>query len=608
MVSKKISSKIKSNKKRKVIKTTKKKQVKVKLFSRLKNKFKDLIKCVSVKISKALISLVNKIQQFIKFIFCLSKRIFLLIKTKCLEVAKSKKTQKNISFFKERFLFYKTKFLKKAKPFLDKVDPYFQKAKTEVNFILDKKLEKEEFNISRKPIILGVWTVMGILLFFGFWGCTADIDSAAIAPGTVVLDSNRKTIQHLEGGIINEIFVENGQEIKSGQILIKLDEISAKAGFEVLKKQMFSLQATKKRLEIERDREVRSDNLEEREVMTEEVITLDVVEEKDKIDVKSEEKNEIKLLFTEKVFELNNNKELLKILEGEQKLFNTRYKAISGQINILYQRIEQSKKQIEGLQSQESSTTNRIKFVKDEIASAYQLYKQDIISKTDYLNLKKQLAELEGNKGEYISSISRAEQAIGETEMEIINTKTQWLNTIIEELQEVQARIADLSERITASGDILIRTTIVAPQSGIITDLKFYTKGGVIPPNAPVMDIIPQDDDLVIEAKVNPQDIDVVHKGLSAKIRLSAYKQKKVPMLNSKVLYVSADSFQDQMTGLSFYKAKIEINKDELKKLKDVKLYPGMPAEVYIVTGSRTFFQYLFSPISDSMRRAFKEE
>jgi len=192
--------------------------------------------------------------------------------------------------------------------------------------------------------------------------------------------------------------------------------------------------------------------------------------------------------------------------------------------------------------------------------------------------------------------------------MEIINTKTEWLNSIVKDLQDTQNKINDMQERLTASSDVVARTNIIAPQSGIITNLRFHTKGGVIPANAPILDIIPQNDKLVAEVRVNPKDIDVVRDGLKAKIRLLAYRQREVPLLHAKVITVSADVYQDEASKTYFYKAKVEVDNNELNKLKDVKLYPGMPVEVFIVTGSRTFFQYLFTPISDSMRKAFREE
>lgn len=447
----------------------------------------------------------------------------------------------------------------------------------------NKEYEQEDLNIARKPILIGIWAVLTLLFISVIWGLFMKIDSAAIAMGTVVVDSNRKTVQHFEGGIIDDIFVDEGDYVKQNQVLIKLNETSSKAGLEVLKKQMFALQVAKKRLEAERDRDItKSDN--------------------------SDKENQNLLDFSDKIFETNNDPELNKTLEGEQKLFDTRNKTIDSQIDVLQQRIKQYDRQIDGLRAQEKSISNRIVMARNELESSKQLYQRNIISETDYLEIGKQVEELEGNKGEYVSNIAKTKQAIGETEMEIINTKTEWLNSIVKDLQDTQNRINDIQERLTASSDVVARTNIIAPQDGIITNLRFHTKGGVIPANAPILDIIPQNDKLVAEVRINPKDIDVAHDGLKAKIRLLAYRQREVPLLHAKVVTVSADVFQDESNKAYFYKAKVEVNSDELNKLKDVKLYPGMPVEVFIVTGSRTFFQYLFTPISDSMRKAFREE
>jgi HlyD family type I secretion membrane fusion protein len=254
------------------------------------------------------------------------------------------------------------------------------------------------------------------------------------------------------------------------------------------------------------------------------------------------------------------------------------------------------------------AVSQRIVFSKNELKSLRELYKEHIISKSRYLEMQKQLSELSGNYGEYMANISKVKQTIAETEMEIINLKTENNNQVIKDLQEVQTKIVDLEERTRATGDILHRTIITAPQAGIINGLKFHTQGGVIPPNAEVMELIPQDDELIVEVKVNPQDIDVVAPDLIAKVHLAAYRSKIVPLLKGKVINISANSFEEPQTNTSYFLARIRIDGNELKHLQNVRLYPGMPVEAYIVTGSRTFFQYLFDPITVSVRRAIREE
>ena len=447
-----------------------------------------------------------------------------------------------------------------------------QKVKVEAKLILNKKFEEESLNIARKPIIVGMWAT--ILLFGSFiiWGSTAKIYSTAIANGKIVVDSNKKIIQHLEGGIIEEIYIKGGDKVNAGDKLIRLSETSAKANQELLNKQLFALKVTKLRLMAQRD-------------------------------------NKNDLSFQGLEGEYQEDQEFIKILDGERELFEIRRKSLNERIDILTQKKEQLKNEIKGLKSQEKAVNQRIGMLGEETKSLDKLFEDGIISRSRYLELKKQTAELEGNKGQYEANIAKVSQAISETELEITNIKTEKLNETLKELQEVQTKIADLEERTSASSDVLTRTIITAPTSGIINNLRYHTKGGVISPGAEILEIIPQDDKLIVEVRVNPQDIDVVVVGLDSKVRLSAYKSKAVPMLKGTVTNVSADSFEDQQSGTSFFIVRVKINEGELQKLEeDIRLYPGMPVESYIVTGSRTFLQYLFDPITISMRRAFREE
>lgn len=436
---------------------------------------------------------------------------------------------------------------------------------------LKKKSEDESLNIARKPIIIGLWASLFLFGSFLLWSFTASISSTAIAPSKVVLDSDKKKIQHFEGGIIEKIFVKDGQKVKKGEALIKLSETSAKSNQELVKKQLFALKVTKIRLESERDEKVIPD-------------------------------------FSSVQSEYQSDLEFVKIIDGERELFLSRKKSVDERVGILWQKVKQLNNEIRALRSQERSIKERIVFAKEESKSFEELYKDGIISRSRHLELKKRMSELRGSKGEYKANVSKVRQVISETKLEIANIKTEKMNEVIRELQEVKTKIADLEERAFASNDILERTVIRAPQDGVVNNLQFHTNGGVIAPGGEIMEIIPQDDELIIEARVNPQDIDVVHIGLLAKVRLSAYKAKAVPTLKGQVYAVSADSFQDPASGAFYFTARIKINKKEIAALKDVHLYPGMPAESYIITGSRTFMRYLFDPILVGMNRTFREE
>jgi HlyD family type I secretion membrane fusion protein len=425
---------------------------------------------------------------------------------------------------------------------------------------------------ARNSIKVGM---IGIALFFGvfgLWSAIAPLNSAAIAPGRVILDSNKKTIQHLEGGIVDAILVREGQAVNKGDILLRLDETTAKARFELVRKQYLTLKATEARLIAERD------DLQE-------------------------------IPFTKDLTDIENSDPTAKeSLENQRRLFASRRDSVKGKISIHRQKIAQYKDEIRGLEAQASSSRSQIGYVNEEIESVAQLVASNNAPRSRLLSLQRQKSALDGALGEAIAGISRARQSIGESEIEILNTSNSFLNEVNNEFKETQASLSDIEERIRASEDTFTRINILAPINGKVTDLQVHTIGGVIKPGEKLMDIIPKDDVLIVEAMVQPQDIDVVRDGLEASVRLSAYKARFVPPIKGKVANVSADRFDDPQRGISYYKARVVVDSDELSHLENVELYPGMPTDVLIVTGERTMLQYLFAPIRDSFSKSFREE
>lgn len=436
----------------------------------------------------------------------------------------------------------------------------------------DSHTDDEVLNYARGPIAFGVWVLIFTFGFFGIWSVTAKLDSAAIARGMVVLDDNRKTIQHLEGGIIEEIPVKEGQAVKAGDVLLKLNTTNAKARLELVQAQLFSARAAEARLIAERD---------------------------DLTDIP----------FNEEVLKAaEENPEIRSIVESQRRLFSARQGALKGQIDIFNQRIAQFGDQITGLEAQEKAVRSQLALINEEVGVVQQLLKNGNANRPRLLALQRNAAELSGNQGEYLSLISKARQSITESQLNISNAKNDFLNKTVAELKETQVQLADLEERRRAMKDVMERTDILAPQSGIVTDLQYHTKGGVIAPGAKIMDIIPQDDKLIIEAHVRPQDIDIVRPELPARVRLTAFKSRNTPLLKGEVIQVSPDRFTDQRTNEAFYKARIMVDQKQLHSLKHVELYPGMPADVLIVTGSRTFMSYLTSPLTDVFVNAFREQ
>ena len=228
--------------------------------------------------------------------------------------------------------------------------------------------------------------------------------------------------------------------------------------------------------------------------------------------------------------------------------------------------------------------------------------------KSRLLALRRQAALLDGSRGEHQAEIARAEQTIGETRLQMLSLADRQAAEVADQLKDVQAQLTETEENLGAAADVLGRSEIRAPIAGTVLGLRFFTVGGVIDPGAPILDIVPEGDRLIVEAQVSPLDIDVVHAELPAQVRLTAFKQRRTPTLGGRVLQISPDRVVDDKSGNAYFKAEIAIDPAELARLKDISLYPGMPAEVLIQTGARTFADYLLRPILDSFARAFRED
>jgi HlyD family type I secretion membrane fusion protein len=427
----------------------------------------------------------------------------------------------------------------------------------------------------RPPIGRPLLAAAIIILFFfggmGTWAALAPLDSAALAPGRVTVASNRKTIQHLEGGIVKDLLVKEGDAVAGGQTLIQLDDTQARARLEVLHSRYDKLLATEARLT-------------------------------------AEQAFATEIRFPASLTARRDQAQVAKLLEAEKALFEARRQSTEGRINIFRKRIAQLKKEISGLTAQIAAEDEQLALLENERASFEILFKKGVVGKARLLKLKREEAKLKGERGDHLSLMAKAQQRIGETELEIIDLKNNLLNQVVGSLRDTQTELVDVSERQKAAEDILVRTTIQAPQAGVVMGLSVHTETGVIAPGQRLLDIVPEDDTLVIEAQVTPNDIDVVHVGLPAQVRLTAFNQRDTPLLDGKLTRVSADSFTDEHSGASYFLARITIDAAELKKLDGRELYPGMGSEVLIKTGQRTTMDYILAPLTDSMRRAFRED
>jgi len=422
----------------------------------------------------------------------------------------------------------------------------------------------------RQPILAGLAVIALFVGGFGSWAMLAPLSSAAIAPGQVRVDSHRKTVQHMEGGIIRAILVHEGDLVQRGQLLVRIDDTQSAANLAAFRAQDDALQALAARLIAERDglAEVR---------------------------------------FPAAIAERCEDPNVRIICTGQEKIFSDRRRSLAGQIDIFKQRMDQLQSEIDGRRAQVASFEKQIALIEAQIKGVKPLVDMNLLPKPRLFALQQQQASLEGNRGEQIALIAKAEQGIGEAQLQADDAVNKQRTEVAGSLRDTQDKIADVEEKLRAARDVQHRTDVVAPHAGKIVNLRYFTPGAVVKPGDPILDIVPQNDTLIIDSQVRPLDIESVHPGLRAEIRLPAFRRRRMPIVNGTVTYVSADSLTNEHTGQSYYAAYVEIDPGELSRLDNVKLYPGMPAEVLINTGERTLLQYLLDPIRDSFARAFRE-
>ncbi|MEQ8964300.1 MAG: HlyD family type I secretion periplasmic adaptor subunit [Azospirillaceae bacterium] len=428
------------------------------------------------------------------------------------------------------------------------------------------------FGSLRGSVVFGLAIILVFFVGLGGWAALAPLASAAIAQGTVGPDGSRRTVQHLEGGIIRAILVRDGSRVAEGDPLVVLADVAARATYEQERTQYDMLAAMQARLIAEqRGAE-----------------TLD---------------------FPDRLVEAAEAEpEVAALLEAQRDLFETRLEAHRGRKAILGQRIAQLREEITGLQAQIASQTRQLELIADEVVGVEQLLAQGLERRPRLLSLQRNQAEIEGALAQNRAAIARARQSIGETELQIVNQDAERLDQVAEQLSQVRTRLLALEDQLRQSEDVLDRTVVTAPVAGTVVELRYRTTGGVVSPGDPILDIVPEDEDLIIDARVSPTDIDAVDPGLTAEIRLLAYAQRNLPRFEGRVETVSADALVDENTGESYYSVRVEVPRETLEKMPEgVTLSPGMPAQVLIMTGERTALEYLVRPFLDSIRLAFRE-
>lgn len=424
-----------------------------------------------------------------------------------------------------------------------------------------------------RHLILGVTIVVFAVFGIGGWAATMEMAGAVIAQGTLVVESSVKKVQHLSGGIVKEIRVREGDHVKAGDILIRLDETQTKTADAIVSKNLDDLTAQQARLEAERD---------------------------------NEDHIEFPAAITDRARDQNSN--AARTMLAEQKLFVLRREAREGKKAQLRERISQLREQIQGYVGQAAAKGHEIELIGKELEGVRELWKTKLIPLTRLTALERDEARLEGEHSQLIGTIAEAKGKITETELQIIQVEQDLRSEVGKDLAETRAKVSELVERKVAAEDQLKRTVIRAPQSGIVKQLAVHTVGGVIAAGDPIMLIVPDADALTVEVRAAPHDIDQLYLGQAAGLRFTAFNQRTTPEIEGKVTLISADITQDQKTGASYYFVHITPNPSEIAGLGDVKLIAGMPVDAFIKTGERTMLSYLIKPLRDQAERAFKEK
>ena len=434
-------------------------------------------------------------------------------------------------------------------------------------------MDTQEHNLAtndRSIRLIGGTIVFLTFGVFGLWAFLAPLDSSALAPGVVVVKSYKKTVQHLDGGIVAKILVKDGDEVEAGQILMLLDDTQIKAQLEIARSQWIALAAQVDRLKAERDH------------LPQVEFPLDWAEDRDS--------------------------RIQEAKQAEMHLFKVRKSAHEGEINVLQQRISQISSKINGLQGQASSKSKLISSYSEEIEDLKALLADGFADKQRLREIERSHAMNQGDIAQIKAEKASNELLITETRLQIMQLEKDFQGEVAGKLSEAQALLSDAEQRVSAAQDKLERTVIKAPADGMVLGLAVHTENGVIAPATAILEIVPQQSDLIIEAQVSPMDIDRVAVGLTAEVRFTAFKQSQTPKMTGKVIQISADRFIDEKTGQAYFQARVELTRESQDKLGSLQLLPGMPAEVLINTGERTLFQYLAQPARNAIARAMTED
>jgi membrane fusion protein, type I secretion system len=436
-----------------------------------------------------------------------------------------------------------------------------------------KSTDISPFRSIQRHIVFGTAIVAFILFGIGGWAATMELGGAVVAQGSLVVDSNVKKVQHLSGGIVKEIRVREGDHVKAGDILVRLDETQTKAANSVVTKNLDELIAQQARLEAERDG---ADHVNFPPALVEQG--------------------------------RDPSSDAARTMISEQKLFELRQQSREGKKGQLKERISQLKEEIRGDLGQTASKEREIDLINKELEGVRVLRDKDLVPLSRLTALERDAARIDGERGQLIAATAQAKGKITETELQIIQIDQDLRSEVGKDLGETRSKISEFVERKVATADQLQRVDIRAPQNGIVQQLAVHTVGGVVAAGDAIMLIVPDADTLTVEVKIAPQDIDQLYLGQTATLRFTAFNARTTPEIDGKVTLISADITQDQRSGISYYTARIALDGSDIARLGEVKLIPGMPVVAFIKTTERTMLSYLTRPLRDQAEKAFKEK
>ena len=422
-----------------------------------------------------------------------------------------------------------------------------------------------------RPIALAGYAVIGLTFgVAGVWASVAKLDKAVVAVGYVETETNRKTIEHFEGGIVREIPVKEGEHVTEGQVLFRLQKIQAEASSETIRNQLNSALALEARLVAERD-------------------------------------HAPQITWPQRFLERESDPVISRVMTDQNNQFTERQGSLNTQINVLEARVEELQKEIEGIAIEKDSTEKQVAYINQELVNLRELGAKKLVPMTRVFAMERERTRLEGVIGHSQTDIAKAESSIGETKLQMQQLRQKFQEEVATNLLDIRQKIADLEERALVAKDVLSRVEIKAPRNGTVQNLKVFTVGQVVRTGEPLVDIVPDEEPLIVSAQFLPTDIDNIHSGMQAEIRFPAFHSRTIPVMFGTLESISHDRLMDDMTRQYYFRGIIYLNRADIPDEYLSRIRAGMPAEVIVSVGARTVMNYLISPLTSSLRKALRE-